>query len=384
MNGHVPESMCPAAAAEFHGRNMALNAEVSVVVPLYNEERILPTLHLRLTATLRQMAVPYEIIYVDDGSSDRTSALLNELCDQESEVRAIYLSRNFGHQAALCAGLENAAGRAVVSIDGDLQDPPELIPALVDKWHEGYQIVYARRRRRKENPLKRLAYFTFYRILRQMSELPIPLDTGDFALMDRAAVRNLNSLPERSRFIRGLRTWVGYRQTEVAYDRDARLDGQSKYTLRRLFQLAMDGIFAFSNVPLKAVTALGLLVIGVSLLVLLVQVASLIHPGLSMASDVVWLGGALGMVAGVQLLCLGLIGEYIARIHCEVRGRPLYLIRQRKGFEPYPRVVPNVLEFLPGESTDRQERATRRIRQGWDDVLAEAGTGRTPFPQPAK
>ncbi len=353
-----------------------MTAELSVVVPLFNEERILPTLHLRLAATLRQMATPYEIIYVDDGSTDQTPKLLADLCGQDSEVRAIMLSRNFGHQAAISAGLEAANGRAVITMDGDLQDPPELIPKLVAKWHEGYQVVYARRRRRSENILKRMAYFTFYRILRRMSELPIPLDTGDYALMDRKALIHLNSLPERSRFIRGLRTWVGFKQADVAYDRNARYGGESKYTIRRLFRLALDGIFAFSDLPLKAIAGLGCVVVMASLLLLTANVFGLSTRWFTVETSTLWLGGAVGMLAGLQMLCLGVLGEYIARIHREVRGRPLYLVRERKGFDPYPRVVPNVLEFLPRESTDRQEQATSRLSANWADVLAETGSGK--------
>jgi dolichol-phosphate mannosyltransferase len=331
-----------------------------VVVPLCNEELNLPTLHLRLVATLRRMAIPYEIIYVDDGSTDRTAEIIRELNRQDSGVKGLFLSRNFGHQAAICAGLEAASGQTVVTIDGDLQDPPELIPELVDQWSEGYQIVYARRRKRQDNPLKQAACFAFYRVLRGMAEVPIPMDTGDFALMDRQVVEQLNAMPERTRFIRGLRTWVGFRQTDVLYDRDRRHEGDSKYSLARLARLGLDGIFSFSDTPLKGLTLLGLLfctlgMVGVG--------ASLAGAGSlsAMALTVVLMGG-------IQLVGMGVLGEYIGRIHHEVRGRPMYVTRERLGFRNLPRPVPTVLEFLPRD-TDRPEPPRRLSGEAVDPML---------------
>lgn len=336
--------------------------ECSVVVPLCNEERTLPTMHLRLTATMRRLAIPYEIIYIDDGSTDRTPALIAEFHEQDPSVRAIFLSRNFGHQAALCAGIESAAGRAVITIDGDLQDPPEVIPELLAKWHEGYHVVYARRRRRRENPVKRLACYGFYRLLKYISELPIPLDTGDFALMDREALTHLNALPERSRFVRGLRTWVGFRQAWVDYDREARFDGESKYTVRRLFRLALDGIFAFSDTPLKVISVAGLLLIGAAVVAWVAGSFGLVASSTGMT----WLGSALLLLSGIQLISLGVVGEYVARIHRETRGRPLYLVQRRLGFRKYPRPVPDVIEFIPQGPLGRQEVLTAgRLRGDW-------------------
>jgi polyisoprenyl-phosphate glycosyltransferase len=342
--------------------NIIVSIECSVVVPLCNEELSLPSLHLRLTATLRRQATPYEVIYVDDGSTDRTGEIIRDINRQDSCVKAIYLSRNFGHQAALCAGIEAAAGRCVVTIDGDLQDPPELIPGLVDRWSEGYQIVYARRRKRQEHPLKQAACFIFYRVLRGLAEIPIPLDTGDYALMDRQVVDQLNAMPERTRFIRGLRSWIGFRQTDVLYDRDRRRDGQSKYSLARLTRLGLDGIFGFSAAPLKAITFAGLLTVGAAAATLLAQCLGWAQPG--------WLGVGLTFLGGVQLISVGIVGEYVARIHQEVRGRPLYITRERLGFRQMPRPVPSVLEFLPSGQTDRQEQATAsRLAHGWIDSL---------------
>ncbi|MBI4580852.1 MAG: glycosyltransferase family 2 protein, partial [Planctomycetes bacterium] len=359
------------------GRTPPVSIECSVVVPLSNEELNLPSLHLRLTATLRRLAIPYEIIYVDDGSTDRTGEIIRELRRQDSLVKAVFLSRNFGHQAALCAGLEAAAGRAVISIDGDLQDPPELIPELLDKWNEGYQIVHARRRKRQENPFKQAACFVFYRVLRRLAEVPIPLDTGDYALMDRQAVEQLNAMPERTRFIRGLRSWVGFRQADVLYDRDQRRDGRSKYSLARLARLGLDGIFGFSEAPLKAITGAGVLIGGLAAAAFVMQTA-----GLWAGSR---LGSALALLAGVQLLGLGILGEYVARIHQEVRGRPLYVARERLGFKPLPRPAPSVLQFLPSWEADRNEKLTagRLIGDRTDAVLRRDSQPLSGVPRPA-
>jgi dolichol-phosphate mannosyltransferase len=336
-----------------------VSIECSVVIPLCNEELNLPSLHLRLTATMRRLAIPYEIIYVDDGSTDRTGEIIRDLHGQDSSVKAIYLSRNFGHQAALCAGIEAAVGRAVVTIDGDLQDPPELIPELIDRWSEGYQIVYARRRKRQENPFKQAACFVFYRVLRSVAEIPIPLDTGDYALMDRQVVEQLNAMPERTRFIRGLRSWVGFRQTDVLYDRDRRRDGKSKYSLARLMQLGLDGIFGFSVAPLKAITAIGTVVCGLGMVGLIGAVTGFVEQN--------WLAPALVLLGGVQMVGLGIVGEYVARIYQEVRGRPLYITRERLGFRALPRPAQSVLEFLPSVQTSRQEQATaNRLNADWD------------------
>jgi len=318
--------------------------ECSVVIPLCNEERNLPILHARLTDVFTQLGLSYEIIYIDDGSTDRTAEIIHELHEQDPAVKGVFLSRNFGHQAALCAGLSAAGGRAVVSMDGDLQDPPELIPDMLRHWREGYKIVFARRRRRREHFLKRAAYFTFYRLLRMVSEIEIPLDTGDFALMDRQAVDELNNLPERTRFIRGLRSWVGFRQTEVLYDRDARHHGETKYSLARLFRLAMDGIFVFSDAPLKLITLLGCFI------------SVLAMSGLSLSLLIPWnvdpsiigmfaVGSGLVLLGGIQLIGLGVIGEYMGRVYREVRARPLYVTQSRIGFDPMSRLRPEVIQF---------------------------------------
>jgi dolichol-phosphate mannosyltransferase len=325
----------------------------SVVIPLCNEERNLPILHTRLTDVFTRLGLSYEIIYVDDGSTDRTPEIIHGLHQDDPATKGIFLSRNFGHQAALCAGLSAASGQAVISMDGDLQDPPELIPELVRQWREGYQIVFARRRRRKEHFLKRTAYFTFYRLLRMMSEIEIPLDTGDFALMDRQAVDELNNLPERTRFIRGLRSWVGFKQTEVLYDRDARHHGETKYSLSRLFRLAMDGIFVFSDAPLKLITLLGCFI---SILAVLGLSLSLLIPWRVDPSIVGMfaVGSGLVLLGGIQLVGLGVVGEYMGRIYREVRARPLYVTRSRIGFDPVSRLRPEIIEFERGGTLQDQ------------------------------
>ncbi|MGQ9650546.1 MAG: glycosyltransferase family 2 protein [Phycisphaerae bacterium] len=330
--------------------------ECSIVIPLCNEEQSLPALHLRLSAVMQRLAIPYEIIYIDDGSRDRTAEIIRDLHMQDSAVKGVFLSRNFGHQAALCAGLEAATGRSVITMDGDLQDPPEVIPDLIEKWRNGYQVVFARRRSRRENVFKKAAYFSFYRLLREVSEIAIPLDTGDFALMDRRALDEMNSLPERTRFLRGLRSWVGFRQAEVEYDREPRHTGETKYTFRRLLRLAMDGILSFSDAPLKAITLAGCFIFAISLMVLAVGISGL-WSGAS-GKGMLLLGAALSLLGGIQLIGLGVVGEYMSRIYREVRGRPIYVAKERLGFQRMPRPVPDVLNFLAADVRQRRRRAT--------------------------
>ncbi|NLX14852.1 MAG: glycosyltransferase family 2 protein [Phycisphaerales bacterium] len=345
-----------------------MKPECSVVVPLCNEERNLPTLHLRLTATLCKLAIPYEIIYVDDGSTDETPRIIAETQRADARVRGLFLSRNFGHQAALCAGLDAAAGRAIVSIDGDLQDPPELIARMIEKWHEGYHVVYARRRRRKDNPLKLFACHVYYRLLRWASDITIPLDTGDYALMDRQALDQLNAMPERTRFIRGLRSWVGFRQTEVEYDRDPRRDGESKYPFGRLLRLGLDGLVGFSDKPIKAIASMGVMLTIAALIGCVAGAMSLVRGG----NATVLLMSLMTVFGGVQLLALGVVGEYISRIYNEVRGRPLYLIRERIGFNAHPRPVPKIAEYLDTQAAHRHESATAlRLKRTHNDKLAQ-------------
>lgn len=324
--------------------------ECSIVVPLYNEEPNLPALNSRLTAAVRGLSISFEIIYVDDGSTDGTAEGIRRLHEQNSAAKGVFLSRNFGHQAALCAGLEAATGRAVITIDGDLQDPPELIPALLDRWKAGFQVVYAKRRSRREGVLKRGACFVFYRALRRLAEVPIPLDTGDYALMDRTAVEHLNSMPERARFIRGLRSWIGFNQTNVLYDRDKRQQGDSKYSLGKLARLALDGIFSFSAAPLKAISLTGGILLAAAVAAIVLRLAAIL------TAD--WTAIAIVGLAAVQLLGMGILGEYVSRIHHEVRERPLYVPSERLGFGTLARPAGKLPEPPPCQASHRGRQPT--------------------------
>lgn len=307
--------------------------EFSVVVPVCNEEGNIPELYRRLTVVMEELAEPYELNFVDDGSMDQSLYLLREVQKRDPRVRVISLARNFGHQRALSAGLDFSRGRAVVMMDGDLQDPPEVIPRFIAKWREGFQVVYAVRERRKERFLKRLAYRSFYLLLRVVSRVDIPLETGDFCLMDRCVVDALTALPERNRFIRGLRSWVGFRQIGLAYERDARYAGKPKYTFRKLVSLALDGLISFSFLPLRLATMLGFLVSALSLLAATYYLIKRLTVGLNppgFATLVV----LLLFLSGVQLITIGVIGEYIGHVLEEVKGRPTYVVREVIAREP--------------------------------------------------
>ncbi len=302
---------------------------LSAVVPLFDEHENLPALHARLTESFARLGVDYELVLVDDGSGDGTPEMLDRLAEDDPRVRVIHLSRNFGHQAAVTAGLEFATGDAVVVLDGDLQDPPEVIGLLLERWREGFDVVYAVRTKRKEGPFKRLGYFAFYRLLRTISELDIPLDTGDFCLMDRCAVDALNALPERSRFIRGLRTFVGFRQIGVGYERDARHAGTPKYTFRKLVALAQEGVVNFSTAPMRmmgwcagacliASGGIGIWMAGDALL--------------NAAAPAGWLVATLVgcLLSALQLGCMAVMGLYLLQIFREVKARPTYIVRGAK------------------------------------------------------
>jgi len=303
---------------------------ISVVVPLFNEQENLAELHRRLDAVLRSLDVPYEILLVDDGSRDETPGLIAALASRDRHVAALHLSRNFGHQAAVSAGIDHARGQAVVVMDGDLQDPPEALPHFVQTWREGFEVVYGVRQRRKEGLLKRLGYFGFYRILGAISDLDIPLDSGDFCLMDRRVVDVLKHLPERMRFVRGLRSFAGFRQTGLVYDRAAREAGQPKYTFGALILLAVDGLISFSSYPLRLVTYLGIVTIGVALaLLVFVLRDAWVHQTAprGWASTLV----TVLFMGSIQLFSLGIIGEYIRLIFLETKGRPTYIVRDHHG-----------------------------------------------------
>ena len=305
--------------------------EISVVVPLFNERENVPELYRRLRESLATIAC--EIVLIDDGSSDSTPQLLDELAANDPHVVAIHLSRNFGHQAAVSAGLDHATGQAVIVMDGDLQDPPEVLAQFIAKWREGHDVVYAVRTKRKEGLLKRAAYFSFYRLLRAIGDIDIPLDSGDFCLMDRKVVDVLRHLPERVRFVRGLRTFVGFRQVGLIYERDARAAGTPKYTFRQLIGLATDGIVNFSSYPLRAISYCGIVAMIMAMLAsgwLSVEATrtGAVPSGWSVLAAIVLFMGA------TQLLSLGILGQYICRIFIEVKGRPNYIIRDIRIGQP--------------------------------------------------
>jgi dolichol-phosphate mannosyltransferase len=308
---------------------------LSIIVPCFNEEETLQETHLRLTRIAARLNdLDYEIIYIDDGSQDRTPEILETLQHADSRVRVIRFSRNFGHQIAVTAGLEHADGDAVVVIDADLQDPPEVIPEMVARWREGYDVAYGERISREgETRFKLATARAFYRILNRLTETRIPLDTGDFRLLDCRVVEALRAMPERDRFLRGLVSWAGFKQIAVPYHRASRYAGESKYPLAKMLRFALDGITSFSIAPLRMVTVIGLAASFLALAGIVYVVALRLFTRDWVAW---WIALCIGLllVGGVQLLSLGIIGEYIGRIYGEAKRRPLYLVRDRLGFEP--------------------------------------------------
>ena len=307
--------------------------EISIVVPMYNEEAGIPAFFDRIAKLFSELDCSYEVVCINDGSTDNTMQLLREHQSRDARIRVIDLSRNFGKEVALSAGLDYCQGAAVIPIDADLQDPPELIPDMIAKWREGYDMVYATRRVRKgETVVKRTTANLFYRLLRRISEVEIPRNTGDFRLMDRRVVEAIKLLPERTRFMKGLFAWVGYKQTAIYYDRDPRLAGETSWNYLKLWQLAVEGITSFSATPLKVWSYLGLFfsfsaLLYAAYLVIRVFVQGVDVPGYaSMMVVILFMGG-------MQLITLGVFGEYLSRIFTEVKGRPLYLVREAIGFE---------------------------------------------------
>ncbi len=301
--------------------------DVSIVVPAFNEEGNLPVIYRRLVAALAPLDLKWELLFVNDGSRDASADVIASLAKADARVTALDLARNFGHQAAISAGLDHSRGRAVIIMDADLQDPPEELPRFIAHWREGYDVVYAVRRMRPENWFKRTAYSAFYRLLRRISAIPIPLDAGDFSLMDRRVVDLLEAMPERNRFLRGMRSWVGLKQIGVSYERGERLSGRSNYTLGRLIALALDGLFSFSFLPLRVISLTGLAVSALSIILALAYAIQKIVSGLEPAGFATIVVSVF-FFSGVQLITLGVLGEYVGRIFEEVRRRPLYVVRQ--------------------------------------------------------
>jgi dolichol-phosphate mannosyltransferase len=305
----------------------------SVVIPIYNEAEVMPTLYQRLTKVMEDVGEAYEVIFVNDGSTDASAKVLWDLRAQDARVKVVSFSRNFGHQIAITAGLDYSSGDAVIVMDGDLQDPPEVIPQLIVQWQAGNDIVFAvRKSRNGETLFKRITAALFYRVLRRLTPTEIPVDAGDFRLMSRLAVEALKPIRERNRFVRGLVGWIGFRHTSIKYMRDSRYAGVTKFPFRKMMRFALNGIFSFSFLPLQLATYLGFTVSLISFTYIVYAVwlklftTQLVPGWTSVIVAVLFMGG-------VQLVSLGIIGEYIGRIYEEVKQRPLYLVDQLAGFE---------------------------------------------------
>ncbi|ADE69144.1 MULTISPECIES: glycosyltransferase family 2 protein [Priestia] len=312
---------------------MSSIVKYSIVVPVYNEEEVIHETYRRLTEVMRSTKEAYELLFVNDGSKDRTAEIIKEYSEQDPAVVLLDFARNFGHQIAITAGMDYARGEAVVVIDADLQDPPELILEMIEKWKQGFDVVYAKRTKRKgETYFKKQTAAMFYRFLRAMTDIDIPLDTGDFRLLDRKVCNQMNSIQEKNRFVRGLVSWVGFKQIAVEYERDERLAGESKYPLKKMLKLSMDGITSFSYKPLKLASYAGVTLSGIGFIYLLVVMY------LKLFTDSTITGWSSLIViqlffSGIILIILGMIGEYIGRIYDETKNRPLYIVREKYQLE---------------------------------------------------
>ncbi|MHC5530996.1 glycosyltransferase family 2 protein [Priestia megaterium] len=313
---------------------MSSIVKYSIVVPVYNEEEVIHETYRRLTEVMHSTKEAYELLFVNDGSRDRTAEIIKEYSEQDPAVVLLDFARNFGHQIAITAGMDYARGEAVVVIDADLQDPPELILEMIEKWKQGFDVVYAKRTKRKgETYFKKQTAAMFYRFLRAMTDIDIPLDTGDFRLLDRKVCNQMNSIQEKNRFVRGLVSWVGFKQIAVEYERDERLAGESKYPLKKMLKLSMDGIMSFSYKPLKLASYAGVTLSGIGFIYLLVVLY------LKLFTDSTITGWSSLIViqlffSGIILIILGMIGEYIGRIYDETKNRPLYIVREKYQLEP--------------------------------------------------
>jgi len=314
-------------------QNKSGEVVLSAILPVYNEENLLLQLKERLISVLEKLNLDYEVIFVDDASSDNSLKLMQGFNQDNPRIKVLSFARNFGHQTAITAGLNFSTGKLVMVLDADLQDPPEIIPRFIEKWKDGYEVVYGVRVRRKDNFIKKLVCNFYYRILKELSNVDIPLDSGDCCLMDRKVVDILNMMPERNRFIRGLRRWVGFRQFGLEYERHRRFAGKSKYTFVKLIKLGLDGIISFSEIPLKVSVLIGFFVSLASLLysiwLVLIRIFNPVNqvPGwTSIVAGITFLGG-------IQLIVMGFLGEYIIRIFDEVKGRPLYVLNCIIGFK---------------------------------------------------
>lgn len=306
--------------------------QISIILPVFNEEENIAQVYTRVTVVLTQLKKSYEIIFINDGSRDSTYEKITKIQKKDPRVKLVNFTRNYGHQSAVTAGLDHATGEYIAILDADLQDPPEVLPKFFKELDNGYDVVYAIRQNRKEGFFKKLAYTSFYRLLKLVSSIDIPLDSGDFCVMKLRVARTMQSLPERNRFVRGIRSWVGYKQIGLAYDRSERQNGDSKYTLSKLMQLAIDGILSFSYIPLRLMTFGGLVAFAISIIGVFVAIyvrlfTHIFVPGFATTIILLLFSG------GIIILGLGIIGEYIARIYDEVKQRPPYIIESLHGFK---------------------------------------------------
>ena len=325
--------MSPPLVTDGNGAATNIAQKISIIAPCYNEEAVLPQLFERLSAAAAKWGLDYEVICVDDGSRDRTWEMLEDQNRKDPRWRAFSFARNFGHQAAVGAGLHYCTGDVVVIIDADLQDPPEEVEKMIERWRAGYEVVYAVRTKRKDPPLKQFLAWGFYRVIARLVNFRMPRDSGDFCLLDRKVVDVLNELPERNRYLRGLRSWCGFKQTGIEFQRHARAAGTPQYTFSKSFKLAMDGVFSFSTQPLRLAVYLGFLVSSGAFLgavftffqkIFSKQFAAIgLEPGPGFPTVVI----SILFLGGVQLICLGIVGEYIGRIYEEVKGRPSWIVR---------------------------------------------------------
>ncbi|MCL6477815.1 MAG: glycosyltransferase family 2 protein [Peptococcaceae bacterium] len=318
---------------------MKKSVRYTVVIPVYNEEAVISETYRRLTRVMESVGEPYELLFVNDGSRDRTVEIIEGFAGSDRRVKLLDFSRNFGHQIAITAGMDYARGDAIVIIDADLQDPPELIPQMIEKWQEGYEVVYAKRSKRKgETLFKRWTASLFYRMLQVLTEVDIPLDTGDFRLIDRKVCAAMRGIREKNRFVRGLVSWVGFRQTAIEYVREERFAGETKYPLKKMLRFALDGITSFSHKPLKLAAYLGFVTSLASFVYLLVSLGQKLFTNSTVAG---WasLIACLLLLNGVILILLGILGEYVGRIYDETKNRPLYILRNE----------PNVDSLRPEE-----------------------------------
>lgn len=308
--------------------------KISVVVPMYYEEKVVKECYKRLSEILKKLVnYDYEIICINDGSKDKTLELLEEIAELDKKVKILSFTRNFGHQCAVTAGLKHVSGDAIVIIDADLQDPPELIPDMILLWEEGNKIVYGKRKTREgESAFKLVSAKMFYQAVNALSDVDIPKDTGDFRLVDREVVDVINSLPEHNKFLRGLWSWVGYKQIPYEYERKKRFAGKTKYPLKKMVKLASDGIISFSTKPLKIVGAFGLVSIAISVFIMIYAIISFVFKLNNLAPGWTSLMVAITFFAGVQLLSIWIMSEYIARIYDESKNRPQYIIEKKINF----------------------------------------------------